>query len=328
MKKLITIGEALIDFIAKDNALVKDVESFVPSVGGAPANVCGAFAKLGGSAAIISMLGNDAFGDKIIEHLNTFKVDTSYIRRTDLAQTSLAFVSRILDGNRDFTFFRKPGADMLLSENMIEMKWFDDSFALHFCSVDLGDFPMRRAHIKAIEYAKSNKAIISFDPNLRFSLWPNQEELKSVVRSFMKYADIIKISSEELMFITGKADIKAALPDLFSEGIELVIYTKGNKGASAYTKKSSAVVEGIRCENVIDTTGAGDAFIGSFLFQLYSKGKTIDDLKELTKEELYAYLDFSNKYCALSIKKMGAIPSYPTIDEMKGKQNEKNKLCY
>lgn len=318
MKKLITIGEALIDFISKDYALVKDAESFVPSVGGAPANVCGAFAKLGGSTAIISMLGNDAFGDKIIEHLNTFKVDTNYIRRTELAQTSLAFVSRTFDGNRDFAFFRKPGADMLLSEDMIEKKWFKDCFALHFCSVDLGDFPMRKTHIKAIEYAKSNKAIISFDPNLRFSLWPNQVELKSTIRSFMKYADIIKISSEELMFITGKEDIEDALPDLFSEGIELVIYTKGNEGASAYTQKNSAVVEGIRCEEVIDTTGAGDAFIGSFLFQLYSNGKTLDDLKELTKEELFTYINFSNKYCALSIKKMGAIPSYPTLDEMKG----------
>lgn len=319
MKKLLAIGEALIDFIAKDNAMIKDVEAFIPAVGGAPANVCGAFAKLGGEASMISCLGNDAFGDKIIEHLKAYNVGTELISRTDTAQTSLAFVSRTKDGNRDFTFFRKPGADMLLSPDSIKLEWFNNCYALHFCSVDLGNFPMRDAHIRAIEYAKYNRSIISFDPNLRFSLWPNKAELKKTVNEFMHFATILKLSSEELEFITGKTDILEALPKLFSLGIKLVIYTLGENGASAYTNRSSASVKGIKVSDVVDTTGAGDAFIGSFLFQLYADNKQIDDLENLSEDELTKYLAYSNKYCALSIKGMGAIPAYPTIDEMRGK---------
>lgn len=144
-KKHIAIGEALIDFIPnKTGCAFSEVTGFAPKVGGAPANVCGAFAKLGGKSMMITQLGNDPFGKKIADELKGFGIATSVICFTDEANTSLAFVSLEKYGNRTFSFYRKPSADMLLSPRQIEEKWFDDAYALHFCSVSLGDFPIRR----------------------------------------------------------------------------------------------------------------------------------------------------------------------------------------
>ncbi len=178
-KRLIAIGEALIDFIPdKSGCEFYEVTGFSPKLGGAPANVCGAFARLGGEARLITQLGNDPFGDKIMRELAECDIDTSCISRTHKANTALAFVSLAKDGNRTFSFYRKPSADMLLSSEQIKEAWFEDMFALHFCSVSLGDFPMKQAHYSAIEVAQKNGGMISFDPNLRFQLWDDSENLK------------------------------------------------------------------------------------------------------------------------------------------------------
>ena len=199
MKKLIAIGEALIDFTSMENG--KDIQStgaFAPNVGGAPANVCCAFSRLGGRSALITQLGEDKFADKIIDTLNEYYVDTSYISRTSKANTSLAFVALKSDGERDFSFYRKMGADMLLPPEALKKEWFEDAFALHFCSVSLGDFPMRKAHERAIDMARESGAIISFDPNIRLNLWDDANELKKAIDEFLPKADILKISKEEL----------------------------------------------------------------------------------------------------------------------------------
>lgn len=317
MKKILAIGEALIDFIAEERGKeVKDVDSFTPKVGGAPANVCGAAAKLGVPAGMITMLGSDAFGDKIVEYLKDNNVSTEYLYRTDEASTSLAFVSKLLNGDSNYTFFRNPGADMLLEPDKIKKLWFRNTYALHFCSVDIGDFPMKYAHLKAIEYAKEHDSIISFDPNLRFQLWKSKQALKNAILQFIPLCHILKISSDELEFITGTSDIKEALPELFQGTVELVIYTKGAKGASAYTKKTSAEVPGIKVENPIDTTGSGDGFIGSFLAQLNKRRIERRQLKDLDTKTLEELLNYSNKFCAISVTRHGAIASYPDEKEM------------
>lgn len=208
-KRLIAIGEALIDFIPDKNGCeFYEVTGFSPKLGGAPANVCGAFARLGGAARLITQLGSDPFGDKIMRELTECDIDTSCISRTDKANTALAFVSLAEDGNRTFSFYRKPSADMLLSPEQIKEEWFEDVFALHFCSVSLGDFPMKQAHYRAIETARKNGGMISFDPNLRFQLWDDPDELKKTVLEFIPFSDILKISDEELKFITGESDFK------------------------------------------------------------------------------------------------------------------------
>lgn len=317
-KKMIAIGEALIDFIPESaGSAIKDVNAFLPAVGGAPANVCGAFTKLGGKSEMITQLGMDGFGDKILDAFKEAGIGSSYVKRTDIANTSLAFVALKEDGNREFSFYRNPGADMLFRAEDVQKEWLEDAYALHFCSVSLGDFPMKEAHCIAIQYALESDAVISFDPNLRPALWKDSAEMIATVKEFIPLADIVKISDEELEAITGETSIEAALENLFTDRVKLVIYTEGSAGARAFTKKASAVAE---CAKVkaVDTTGAGDGFIGAFLWCLHRDGVTAEKIEELNGDKLQEYLKFANAFCGISVQKKGAIPSYPTLEEMNG----------
>jgi len=314
---LIAIGEALIDFIPnKSGCAFGDVTAFSPAVGGAPANVCAAYTKLGGASKMITQLGDDPFGDKIEARLRRADIDTTCISRTNEANTALAFVSLEADGNRTFSFYRKPSADMLMEPDDVKEDWFTGAYALHFCSVSLGNFPMRGAHERAIDYARKANALISFDPNLRFPLWESRDDLKAAVDRFLPEADIIKVSDEELEFITGEADIEKALPKLFIGNVKLVIYTCGSEGAYAFTGKANAFAPSEKVK-AFDTTGAGDGFIGSFLWLLHEKGFTKDNIGEIGADALRECLEFSNRFCAISVTKAGAIDSYPTRAEMK-----------
>ena len=280
-----------------------------------PAWFADAFARLGGASSFLTQLGDDPFGHKIARELEACGIDLSHLVFTDKANTALAFVSLEEDGNRTFSFYRKPSADLLYAPEQIDPAWFRDAFALHFCSVSLVDSPMRHAHLAAIGAAREAGAIVSFDPNLRFPLWPDREMLCQTVLQFAPLSHILKVSDEELEFLTGTADIEAALPQLFAGAVQLVLYTCGSKGAYAYTRAAHAFAP---CQKVraVDTTGAGDGFIGSFLWQLSRDGVTVDKLEKLSCKKLEEYLDFSNRFCALSVQKHGAIDSYPTLPEM------------
>ena len=289
---LFSIGEALIDMIpSRVGCAFDEVPSFSPRTGGAPANVCAAFARLGGASSFLTQLGDDPFGHKIARELEACGIDLSHLVFTDKANTALAFVSLEEDGNRTFSFYRKPSADLLYAPEQIDLAWFRDAFALHFCSVSLVDSPMRHAHLA------------------------DREMLRQTVLQFLPLSNILKVSDEELEFLTGTADIEAALPQLFAGNVQLVLYTCGSKGAYAYTRASHAFAP---CQKVraVDTTGAGDGFIGSFLWQLSRDGVTVDKLEKLSCKKLKEYLDFSNRFCGLSVQKHGAIDSYPTLPEM------------
>ena len=313
---LVGIGEALTDMIPdKSGVDFCDISAFSPRTGGAPANVCGAYSKLGGKSVMLTKLGDDLFGHKIAGDLDKAGVDTSYIRYTKEARTALAFVSLDPDGGRSFSFYRAPSADMLYREEEVPEEVFSDAFALHFCSVSLGDFPMKEAHLKAIEYAKAKNVLVSFDPNLRLMLWDDHSALKKTVREFIPYCDILKISDEELEFITGASAIEDALPELFASNIKLVLYTCGAKGAEAYTANTSSSAPALKSQ-AIDTTGAGDAFTGAFLRFIGSRGITAASLPDISTVTLTEALTFACTYSGLSVRKTGAIPSYPTVEEM------------
>ena len=313
---LVAIGEALIDFIPdRKGCEFCDVSAFSPAPGGAPANVTAAFSKLGGNARMITQLGKDPFGDMIIKTLDDSGVDTSAVSRTDKANTALAFVSLSRNGNRTFSFYRNPSADMLLAPEQIIPDMFDDCTFLHFCSVSLGDFPMKDAHRTAILLARKSGAVISFDPNLRFMLWDDKEDLKRVVLEFMPEADILKVSDEELEFITGETDLEKALPKLLVGNVKLVIYTCGADGAYAANREGIAYAPGHEVITA-DTTGAGDCFIGAFLRCLELNGIKKDDLDKIPSGKLKAYLAFANACSAVSVTRKGAIPSYPTLEEV------------
>ena len=316
MKKVISIGAALIDFIPNQKVCeLKDVISFERVAGGAPANVSAVVAKLGGKSNFISKLGKDAFGDYIIETLKEANVNTDYVLRTDKANTGLAFVSLKEDGNRDFSFYRNPSADMLLEANEVKKEWFKECHSLHFCSVDLIECPMKDAHKKAIEFALENKSIISFDPNVKLPLWDSEESCRDAILEFLHLAHIVKISDEELEFITGYDTVDKAKEVLFNGSVKMVIFTKGKDGAEIYTKDKVVSIEGNVVE-VVDTTGAGDSFIGAFLFKLLENEVNLDGIDKLSCDTIRDYLLFANHYAAYSTTKKGAIASYANLEEI------------
>ena len=180
---------------------------------------------------MITQVGNDAFGDYIVDQLEKCGIDTESICRTDAANTALAFVSLKTDGNRDFSFYRKPSADMLMEPEQLQPAWLEDTAVLHFGSVSLVESPMKQTHVRAIQLAKEQGAVISFDPNIRLPLFPSAEACQAAVREFLPYVDLLKVSDEELEFVTGETDIQKAAPLLFEQGCKMILYSKGKQGA-------------------------------------------------------------------------------------------------
>lgn len=174
---------------------------------------------------------------------------------------------------------------------------------------------MRGAHVKAIESARKKNAVISFDPNLRLQLWDDKVELKNVVWKFIGMTDILKISDEELEFITDMDSIEKALPIFYEKGVKLVIYTCGSNGAYSFTRYSHTFSPVAKVK-AVDTTGAGDGFIGSFLWKLHELGISADSIESLTEADMNSLLEFANKFCAISVQAPGAIKSYPSLEEI------------
>ena len=316
MKKVIAIGEALIDFIPHEKGrALNNVENFLRVPGGAPLNVAAAVAKLGGKSQMLTKLGQDGFGDAILNEVKPLGVDVSRISRTKEANTALAFVSLREDGERDFSFYRNPSADMLLNAEEIEEEVFAQGGILHFCSVSLIDAPIKEAHRKAIEFAKRNNCLISFDPNVRLPLWETPEACREAILEFLPFANIVKISDEELEFITGIADETEALNFLLQGDVEVIIYTKGTNGAEFITKERKVFSPSFKVE-AQDTTGAGDSFIGSFLYQVAEGDNTLESLVNLPEEKVKEILTFSNATAALTVCKRGAIGALPTKEEV------------
>ncbi|MEC5302324.1 carbohydrate kinase family protein [Staphylococcus shinii] len=315
MKRLLAIGEALIDFIpSTTDSKLKDVEMFSRQVGGAPCNVACTATKLGGNAEMITQLGQDAFGDLIVETLDNLGVGTQYLKRTNEANTALAFVSLTKEGERDFSFYRKPSADMLYSIDAVSAIDVNENDVLHFCSVDLVESPMKYAHKKLIEKVTHVGGTIVFDPNVRLPLWKNEADCKSAIHEFIPLAHIVKISDEELEFVTGMTDENQAIQWLFQGNVDAVIYTKGADGATVYFKDGNEISQQGFKVKAIDTTGAGDAFIGALISKLLISDST--DLIAVLKNEGKAILEFSNYVAATVTTKYGAISSIPTLEEV------------
>jgi fructokinase len=311
MYKVYSIGELLIDFMPTTQDALKDVPSFIKAAGGAPANVSACVAILGGHSQFIGQVGLDAFGDYLKQVLSNVGVNVDTLYQTKLAKTALAFVSLTKEGQRDFAFYRQPSADMLLKYDTIKgLKLNQD--ILHFCSVSLTESDTKQTHVKLIDDFIESKGIISFDPNLRFSLWADLDALKQTVNAFIPKADIVKVSDEELAFITGLNDVETAIQSLFIGRVKAVVYTKGAQGSNLYLKSYKQSYRGFKVD-VVDTTGAGDAFIGALLYQLQCIGKPLDDIL-ITEWDKAMY--FANAVGALTTTKKGAITSIPTNNEV------------
>lgn len=324
MRKLYALGEALIDFIPNvTNSELKDVEQFSRQVGGAPANVASTAQKLGAHAEMVTQLGNDAFGDIIIETLENIGVGVHHIKRTDIANTALAFVSLREDGQRDFSFYRKPSADMLYQSSYLDDITITEADVMHFCSVDLVESDMKQAHQTLIDKFKAANGTIVFDPNVRLPLWDSAEACQKAIQEFIPKANIVKVSDEEIEFITGERDEHKGIQSLFKGDVEAVIYTQGPNGASIILKDGTTIRhEGFKVK-AIDTTGAGDAFIGAAISKILNSSNT--SITELFKNEGQEILQFSNLVAAKVTTQYGAIESIPTLEEV-NKELEKFSL--
>lgn len=310
---LCVIGEALIDFIPeRKGQRLKDVAVFKRAAGGAPANVAGAVSRLGLPSRLLTKTGNDAFGDYLIESFGAAGIDTDFIKRDGTKETPLAFVSLAEDGNRDFQFYRKNSADLFYSPEDVTPEVLNGCGILHFGGVDLVESPMKEAHRKLIRMAADQGLMVSFDPNLRPSLWNDDIKMKETILEFMPQADIVKISEEELEFITGRKEIEDALPELLKGKTRCVLYTRGKDGAAAYTEKWSVSRPGVRVE-ARDTTGAGDSFTGAFLSRLLRYG--ITDITEMSTGQMEDFLDFSNAYAACTTTAEGGLTAMASKQE-------------
>jgi fructokinase len=298
------MGELLIDFIPNESGQpLSKVKSFSKMAGGAPANVSACFSKLGGKAYFMGQVGHDPFGNYLIDVLNENGVDIRYISQTKLAKTSLAFVSLDHDGERDFMFYRDPSADQLFEPKQVEKSILEHA-VLHFCSVGLKDYPLKHAHVEAIKQAKKFGSLISFDPNLRFALWENHDELRRTVLSFIPHAHILKLSLDELYFLAETNHIDHAIKKLFMGSVKMILITDSKNGATLYVNHLVYQVDAFHVD-VVDTTGAGDAFIGAFLYQYALYENHTHDYEKM--------LEFAAATAALTVSNYGAIPSLPTL---------------
>ena len=306
MSKLYSIGELLIDFQSVGTGSLKETSQFVKNAGGAPANVCVQAVKLGQNAVYLTQVGNDGFGEFLIDTLKGEGVDATYIKKADKYDTSLAFVSFKEGGEREFSFFRSAAADLYFTPADFKDVVFSENDYLEFGSVALKTKTAKDTHISLIERARAAGATVCFDPNLRFNLWEDKAELKEVVLQFSKYADVIKVGEDEIEFITGLTG-EAAAKSLFTGTLKVLLLTNGGKGAKIYLadgRKFSC--DGFKVK-AVDTTGAGDSFFGGFIAGLMENGVTTANALSFEKYE--SLLSFACKCGAFTATGYGAIPA-------------------
>ncbi|OAS89242.1 MULTISPECIES: carbohydrate kinase family protein [Metabacillus] len=311
---VICIGELLIDFFCTDvNIDLVDGQSFEKQAGGAPANVCATIVKLGGNAKFCGKVGNDPFGHFLKKTLDDLNVDTSMIVLDKEHPTTLAFVSLKADGERDFVFNR--GADAFLSEDELDKKKLEESNILHFGSATaLLEDPFQSTYLNAMRTAKEADKFISFDPNFRKDLWPDRiQTFIDLAKEGIALADFVKVSDDELRIITGMNDIKQGILSLHNLGAKVIAVTLGKEGTFISNGENTEIVPSIKV-NSIDSTGAGDAFVGATLFQLAKAGDPKNTLEDF--EHLKQVITFSNRVGAMVCMKVGAIAAIPNIEEV------------
>jgi fructokinase len=306
MPDVITFGELLIDFVPTiSNVSLIDAPAFKKAPGGAPANVAVGLSRLGVSTGFMGKVGDDAFGHFLAKVLSENEVDTRELCYSDQARTALAFVSLGADGEREFMFYRHPSADMLHRPEEINIEYIKAVKIFHFGSISLISEPSRSATFRAVNAALDAGLLVSYDPNLRLSLWKDRNTAKQGMMSAWNLAHLIKVSEEEIEFLSGQTDISVGVSMLWHDRLSLLVVTKGKQGCSFFTKDFSGDVPGIAVEPV-DTTGAGDGFVAGLLKGLLEKPNGWDDLQILSDICYYA-----NAVGALTTTERGAIPALP-----------------
>lgn len=314
MKKVdvTALGELLIDF-TENGRSDQGNPLFEANPGGAPCNVLAMLKKLGHKVAFIGKVGNDFFGEQLKEVVVEAGIDAAYLQMDDEVHTTLALVHTLADGDRDFSFYRNPGADMMLTEAEVPVGLIQDSKIFHFGTLSMTHEGVRAATKKALRIAKESGAVVSFDPNLRPPLWQSLEKAKEQILYGLQYCDILKISDNEVQWLTGKEDytegvhwIKERYPE-----IRLVLVSMGKEGSRAYYGEVMVEVPACLNRRTIETTGAGDTFCGCILHYVLEHG-----LEGLEQENLKEMLRFANAAASIVTTRKGALRVMPAMEEV------------
>lgn len=306
---VVSMGELLIDFVALESGVtVGEASGFQKAPGGAPANVAVAVARLGMESAFLGMVGDDPFGHYLAGVLQDEGVNTDGLRFSDQARTMLAFVSLREDGERSFMFYRHPSADMLMEKGDLALNIIEDARAFHFGSITMITEPARSATLAAADHARKHGKLISYDPNLRRALWESDDAAKAGMLLGFDYAHIVKISDEELTFLTGGDSVEP----LWHDQTRMIVVTYGEKGAVLHLKDGTTYRNpGFRVSTV-DTTGAGDSFVAGLLVGILNQQAEHNGNTPYL-EEILRYACASG---ALATTSRGAIPALPTSEQV------------
>lgn len=332
MKHIITLGEILIDIIPTAPVRL-GATCYAPHPGGAVANVAVAIARLGGASRFIGGIAEDEFGHLLLHVLRDNSVDTHYIHVVKGAATAIALVTLQADGQRRFTFFRQGTADTLLEPVHLNSTAWQDASICHVGGVLLACEPARSATFAAMELTRKLGAIVSLDVNVRPTLWASPAEISPTLTKAIERTDILKLSIEEVAFVSelrSEAEKPPVAQDslnedylknvgetLLEKGPRLVIITLGSHGAFLLTHQHHVTVPPLLLQ-AVDTTGAGDAFMGAILYSLQQQAcHTPSDLDALSQQNLHILGSFANIVAGLSVTRYGGISSFPTLQEVK-----------
>ena len=305
------LGELLIDFTENGTSSQSNT-LFEANPGGAPCNVLSMLTKLGKKTAFIGKVGNDQFGVRLKSALEEVGIDTRNLVMDEKIHTTLAFVHTFADGDRDFSFYRNPGADMMLTKDEVQKDLISASRIFHFGTLSSTHPGVREATRSALDHAKKEGLLISFDPNLREPLWDSLEDARREIAYGMNYCDILKISDNEMEFMTGTTDYTAGVAKLRETySIPLILVTLGKEGSRAYYKDCMVEAAPFLQENTIETTGAGDTFCASILNYILEHG-----LNSLSAEQLKEMLTFANAAASLITTRKGALRVMPSKKEV------------
>ena len=308
---VVALGELLIDF-TENGTSAQGNPVFEANPGGAPCNVLSMLARLGHRVSFIGKVGKDMFGEQLKSAIEEVGIDSRNLVIDEEVHTTLAFVHTYPDGDRDFSFYRNPGADMMLTKDDVQVDLIQNSKIFHFGTLSSTHEGVREATRYAIDVAKENGCIISFDPNLRPPLWKDLEDARVEIEYGLTKCDILKISDNEVEFLFGTTDYdKGAALIREKYNIPLVMITLGKEGSRAYYKDMRVEVAPFLQDNTIETTGAGDTFCASALNYVLEHG-----LEDLTEENLKELLTFANAGASIITTKKGALRVMPSRQEV------------
>lgn len=311
MADIVCLGEALIDLVPTVTGLgLAEAGTFVKAAGGAPANVAAGVARLGVAAGFIGCVGDDGFGRFLADTLAAAGVAMGGLRVTSAAPTALAAVSLRADGDREFVFYGNPAAHTLLAPDEIDEAMIRNAGILHVGSISLIGGPARAATLHAIDVAQANGVLVSYDPNLRLSLWPDAETARASIRLGLSKADIVKIAEDEIDFLTSSCDLVEGARSLWHPRLKLMAVTRGARGSTWLNASTQGEQPGFEVA-AIDATGAGDAFTAALLAALVHDLAMIDDPDRLGRA-----MRFANAAGALACTRRGAIPALPDRAEI------------